>query len=425
MKIRHVFGSIAACVVLLPALAAARGAGAAAELAERMAERLQALQSVEAEGEIVVSYKMGGQDRTQRAPWSLAYAAPNKLRMKGPGLDVTADGTYLYSRSPAGGEYVKIEITQSMLSALADNLAQGVNLMPDEQALLSDDAAGILAAFTSEYPVTVREDAELDGLTCWRVDLVLEDLQPELDVPINVWIDQASGLVRQWRVEAETVNKLLKEGKGPVPPGADPPEIIEYGETAKVMKVNEPIDAAVFTFTPEAGEKEVEFFTYGLDPNPERFALSGKEAPDFEVELIDEGTFRLSRDAEDKVVLLDFWATWCGPCLAALPHMAELAKEMEGRDVVFLGISVDEPGARAQVPEVFRGAGAEYLCGYDKDDIDEDYEVSGIPCMVLIDRDGNVVGRYTGFAPPTKHFLEAAIGKLLAGEELETAEPSR
>lgn len=73
-----------------------------------------------------------------------------------------------------------------------------------------------------------------------------------------------------------------------------------------------------------------------------------REAPDFSLEQADGTTFRLSEYA-GKVIVINIWATWCGPCRKEIPEFMELQKEMEG-DVQFVGVSVDEEGWEAVRP---------------------------------------------------------------------------
>jgi thiol-disulfide isomerase/thioredoxin len=63
-------------------------------------------------------------------------------------------------------------------------------------------------------------------------------------------------------------------------------------------------------------------------------------APPFEVTTVDGQTISLD-DLQGKVVLIDFWATWCGPCRAALPHMREIAKKFDGQPLIVLSVSLD------------------------------------------------------------------------------------
>ncbi|MBP7830541.1 MAG: redoxin domain-containing protein [Kiritimatiellae bacterium] len=157
-------------------------------------------------------------------------------------------------------------------------------------------------------------------------------------------------------------------------------------------------------------------------PEPSGFELSGKPAPDFELELLDGSAFRLA-DHKDKIVVLDFWATWCPPCLKALPHMAALATDYEGKDVVFLGVSRDRPGDKDKIAPLLAEHKVPYPTGLDLQGLGLDYSVAGIPCVVLIGRDGRVQGRQVGFWDEGPAELRRAIDQLLAGETLPSAKP--
>lgn len=98
-------------------------------------------------------------------------------------------------------------------------------------------------------------------------------------------------------------------------------------------------------------------------------------------------------DFKGKVVLVDVWATWCGPCRKELPHLKKLEEEMKGEDVVFIGVSLDEDKnlekwkkfiVDEQLPGIQLFAG-----GWSK--IAKDYKITGIPRFMVFDRKGNVV----------------------------------
>jgi len=96
-------------------------------------------------------------------------------------------------------------------------------------------------------------------------------------------------------------------------------------------------------------------------------------------------------DYKGKVVVVDFWATWCRPCVALLPHTAQLAKEYKGRPVQFLGVSLDNERERLEEflarnqyvtwPNIFDGPSGP---------IAETWKVSSIPRLVVIDHEGIV-----------------------------------
>ena len=80
-----------------------------------------------------------------------------------------------------------------------------------------------------------------------------------------------------------------------------------------------------------------------------RASVSGSTPPDFELETLSGGTERLGDHLGKDVVLVDFWATFCEPCLAAMPHLDALYRKYQGRGFVVLGVSIDGPDSVAQV----------------------------------------------------------------------------
>ena len=124
-----------------------------------------------------------------------------------------------------------------------------------------------------------------------------------------------------------------------------------------------------------------------------RSILSG-EAPEFEVTTLTGERFAL-KEQLGKVVLLDFWATWCGPCIAEMPHLQKLYEKYEGEpDVVFLAISIDEG---RNVVERFIEKNKYTFPVAHAPEIQKKYGVRGIPTLILIGRDGRIHYRTIGF----------------------------
>ena len=113
-----------------------------------------------------------------------------------------------------------------------------------------------------------------------------------------------------------------------------------------------------------------------------------------------------------KVVLINFWATWCSPCREEIPGLVGLYEKYRQRGLVILGVSVDDPVSRL-VPFVARlGMTYPVLIGTDRPDFLDAYgELAGFPTSVLLSRDGRVCARYAGLADGTR--LERQILSLL------------
>jgi peroxiredoxin len=139
-----------------------------------------------------------------------------------------------------------------------------------------------------------------------------------------------------------------------------------------------------------------------------------KAAPEFELKDADGKTVRLS-DYKGKVVLLDFWATWCGPCQASLPHTQEVTVRYKDQGVVTLGCcTLDTRVAFEKWMRLNQQKYPDIIWGHDAAEKGLDaissklYGVSGIPKQFLIDPRGKVVGTVTGYLKG-ENILEAAL----------------
>lgn len=137
-----------------------------------------------------------------------------------------------------------------------------------------------------------------------------------------------------------------------------------------------------------------------------------KAAPDFLLELPDGGTLSIE-SLRGKVVMLDFWASWCQPCRDEAPVLAQVYREYRGRDVEFVGINLwDNPGDA----ELFlQEQGHEYPNGIDAEGkIAISYGVRGIPEKFFITRDGLIARKFTGPMNPDllRQILDALLSEL-------------
>ena len=117
-----------------------------------------------------------------------------------------------------------------------------------------------------------------------------------------------------------------------------------------------------------------------------------------------------------RVVLLDFWATWCAPCLKSMPELEALHRRLGAKGLTVLGVSIDEDGP-AKVRKFAKARKVTYPIAIDSAEAPAwaDYRVKAVPAAFLIDRDGRIVAQWTGVAVDAKT-LEAKLGELLAAE---------
>jgi peroxiredoxin len=141
-------------------------------------------------------------------------------------------------------------------------------------------------------------------------------------------------------------------------------------------------------------------------------ALEGNPAPDFTARDLSGHETRLS-DLKGKVVLVNFWATWCPPCRSEVPSMANLNRIMAGKPFQMLALSIDKEGKEA-VQAYFARTGVTLPALLDSDGaIGKLYGITGVPETFIVDRKGvilkKVVGALDWTAPEVIAFLNDAM----------------
>ena len=113
-----------------------------------------------------------------------------------------------------------------------------------------------------------------------------------------------------------------------------------------------------------------------------------------------------------KVVLLNFWATWCGGCKKEMPQFDALQQRLGKRKLAVLGVSVDEKGWDVVKPFLASGVKVSYRMALANEALTKDYAVQSLPATFLIDKQGNIAAKYSGVADGQQ--LEESVRGLLA-----------
>jgi len=130
---------------------------------------------------------------------------------------------------------------------------------------------------------------------------------------------------------------------------------------------------------------------------PGRPASGVKPVPQFTLSSLDGKTVSM-KNLSNKVVVIDFWATWCGPCREEIPHLNKLYSDYRGQGLEIIGISMDD-GPEA-VKEFARGMRMEYPVVMGNDELAEQFGgIPGIPTTFIVDRKGNIVKKFVGLPP--------------------------
>lgn len=160
------------------------------------------------------------------------------------------------------------------------------------------------------------------------------------------------------------------------------------------------------------GEIKDEWFFEGANRPAALRALEGKPAPELTTQawIGDATSIEANRG---KVVVIDFWATWCGPCMAAIPENVELVKKLAGKPFAFIGVH-DANSGWNKAPDAVKSKHINYPVAQDKGDSAKAYQLSFWPTYIVIDHEGIV--RAAGLIPShVAEVVEILLAKVPAG----------
>jgi thiol-disulfide isomerase/thioredoxin len=275
-------------------------------------------------------------------------------------MTVVSDGAHTYVYLDQQNKYIKRAATSSPESALGEN---GVlKNLPDVSSFIQ------AVEITGEKTMQIDEEA----YECWVVEARYDTIKlPEQELTISnakqvSWISKTLGLTLQNSFTAHLVVGTLPE-----------PVEMTQATTTVALSLNKDLPDSLFVFTPPKGALETADWTLPGITKPD---VEGKPAP----------ALKGAPPIKGKVVLLDFWTTWCGPCKKELPIIEKLHKEFRARGLVVVGVNVGEE--KDVVAKYMADARLTYpnLQVGDDDEILKSLSVRAYPTLVLIDRTGKV-----------------------------------
>lgn len=232
-------------------------------------------------------------------------------------------------------------------------------------------------------------------------------------IPVKLWIGKKDDLIHQMEYELD-MDQMLKSM-----PEAQQKQMGDMFEGMKIsvterhtnIEIDPEFSHQDFAFIPPEGAVLVDEFKPPGRSKPEESKLLGKPAPGFALKDMDGNEAKLS-DFTAKVVLVDFWATWCGPCVQAMPHIQALSDKNKDKNVVILGINSWENDQK-KVEPFLREKKITYRILLDSNnEVIEDYGVRGIPTFFIIDKKGIVRYTYVGL-PSDDHLIQQNLDDLL------------
>lgn len=366
-------------------------------LLDKVTAAYKKVSKLEVTGTLTRTTQAGEQTTTDKASFSGSFLAPNQFRHEMEAdVVVGSTGKQVYAFRPARNDYKVAEAPRER--GPSEKLPQPMRTLLDVQnpgltCAIVDDAGAYLVEGCKE--VTREADAKLDGKSFPVLAFTQETMS------YRVLVDPATFLLRQVVVD----NRKNLEASG-VPDVKK--DTITYDYTKVAAGEAASAKAEQFAWAAPDGAKDA-----GAEEGEEReaMALAGKPAPDFTLKNLAGKDISL-KDHQGAVVVLDFWATWCGPCRASLPGLNKVYNDLKGKGLVVYAVDLEEPKDKVQATATELKLDIPVLLD-EKSEVSKQYGVSAIPHTVIIGKDGKVAKVIIGGGQEAKirAAVEAAMGK--------------
>lgn len=387
----------------------------AAEVLERMVATYHEARSYQDDARVRLHFKKQGDGPNnvidQKWDYSVAFARPNKLRLHVYQSVVICDGQKLHAvlnLDEVRGQILEASAPEKLTQQnvfdadplLSQVLSQGGAAGPPlVLPLLLEEAALDPVLEGAEKPAFLPPE-KAEGETCYRVEVKRPDGR------LVFWIDEKNFVLRRIEYPTDEFRKGVEEKEGPV-------SELALAVDFTGVKLNAEIEPAAFAFEVPQGGSIVQQF---MVPPP----LLGQRIAEFRFRGLDGE--EITRDSiAGKIAVIDFWATWCEPCLKSLPNLQRVAQRFADNDkIVFLAVSVDnDEVADAAVREKFAEADLSLPLSRDPNLAARDvFAVESLPTMVVLDAEGVVQDYENVFDPDLAESLPPKLDKLLAGKSI-------
>ncbi len=381
-------------------------------LVEQIEQTLKELPFYSCDLNVAIDISIQGEEQNMNSAFDIAIAKPNRwaiVRKSGSmGGTSISDGEQVTTYIPMVNSYVVDKFSEAATPSL-----------DDEQSLMLLGAGSLAQIFMGEglekfLLEDTRKSKLLPNETIDGTEYQVATFERENGTQLKFWVDPANHrLVR--RVE------IMPDISQIAPPGqADSLKIVANLDFTNWNLEKKPLDTD-FAFSPPEGAQKVDSLAEALTPKEQPHPLLGEVAPNFTVKDLEDNEVSLASYKGKDVVILDFWATWCGPCTAALPIISNVADKFADQNVTFYAVNVGE--TPDVIKEFLAESGLNVTVLLDGDSsISELYGVSGIPQTVLIDKAGRVQVVHVGFGGNLEQQLTQELEDILAGKDLATAE---
>jgi thiol-disulfide isomerase/thioredoxin len=413
-------------------------------LFDEVATSYKALKTYADKGEFILALKVGGKVQKQVLPMKMTFARPNKLDFDAGQVRITSDGTTItttvaplkrYTTAPAPKTIGIEAFREGPIGAMIFGGPAGAPMFVLLNLLTSPDPAAAISQFGGTLQVAPAPganakvaDAKAAGDKAASSAFMIEFDKGQTGFLVNV--DPVSKLISsiEMKIDPAQFSRGLPNGQEIA--------IEQFGWKAGAIATELPKDHT-FAYEAPKGYAKVDSLTEREGPKEHR--LLGKPAPEFTLTVLDgPGKTRTITKAElaGKVVVIDFWATWCGPCMKELPEIQKVIEAYANskKDVVVVALSQDdEPAELSQVRKLVEKTLSEKgfalsmapvgLIGLDPSkSVGGAFELEGYPTLVIVDRKGVVQSVHVGYDPnssvPFNKSLAKEIDSLLEGKSL-------
>jgi peroxiredoxin/outer membrane lipoprotein-sorting protein len=341
------------------------------ELLEKVAETYRNLKRYQFDFTLLTDIRSAAGRKSVETRIELTNVRPDRLRMLISGglgeLQVYSDGEVSWVFVPPLKQYTR-KITSGAKPTATDGAARFAAIAMQVLEQFERISASVRTA-----NILRTEKLEIEGtpVECLVVEVELEQQDSDERRVRTYWIDPQHYLVRK----AVQFDKLSGEA-------VDALET-EITTTFRKADTNPSIPDGTFTFTPPADAKEVAAFR----PSRQTAIEIGSDAADFQLKDLEGREIQL-KTLRGNVVLLNFWATWCGPCRLEMPVIEKLHQQFHAKGLRVFGVNDEEI-------DTIRDYVAEHEYSFPTlVDTDQQaiklYRIRGIPTMVVIDREGKI-----------------------------------
>lgn len=401
----------------------------ALEVLRQAAEHLRRLKALTADLRLTINMQMRGIKQEMPMDYSLAVQRPNQfalvLKSGVVGATVVSDGKKLYTYMPLLKRYTEAEAPGdlsglSQAGGSAASVSSGLGAGALVSALFAEDPEKALLEGVKLANYLGTEEVEKRPCHHLRFSQDEVDWELWLEAGQQPWVRKVFlDLGKAMESQLGNLGEQLGEAGGMAELFKDLKMTMTLSFTDWTAHTELPADR--FRFTPPEGAKKGDSLVGELAAGQEEpHELLGQPAPTFKLDLLDGGQLDLAALKGQKVVILDFWATWCGPCVRALPILTEVAEAYKDKGVVLFGVNQAEK--EETIRAFLKKRNLKLTVALDRDgEVGRLYGVEGIPQTVLIDKRGIVQAVHVGLLPNLKAKLSEELDAILAGKNLAEA----